>query len=74
MRQNLALVLGIQGKYDEAIQVAQAELDPQQAKANIAYLQAMMQKPPGLTTIFLTSKTRQAGDDLTRLTRFERTI
>lgn len=44
VRQNLALVLGIQGKYDEAIQVAQAELDPKQAKANIAYLQAMMQK------------------------------
>ncbi|TYC49176.1 tetratricopeptide repeat protein [Rhodobacterales bacterium] len=44
VRQNLALVLGIQGKYDEAIQVAEAELDPNQAKANIAYLQAMMQK------------------------------
>jgi len=44
VRQNLALVLGVQGKYDEAIQVAQAELDPQQAKANIEYLRAMMQK------------------------------
>lgn len=47
VRQNLALVLGIQGKYDEAIQVAQAELDPQQAKANIAYLRSMMQKRQG---------------------------
>jgi len=47
VRQNLALVLGIQGKYDEAIQVAQAELDPQQAKANIAYLREMMQKRQG---------------------------
>jgi Flp pilus assembly protein TadD len=44
VRQNLALVLGIQGKFDEAIQVAQAEIDPQQAKANIAYLRTMMQK------------------------------
>ncbi|MCK7614059.1 tetratricopeptide repeat protein [Roseibium sediminicola] len=44
VRQNLALVLGIQGKYDEAIQVAQAELDPQQAKANIDYLRHMMEK------------------------------
>ncbi len=44
VRQNLALVLGIQGKYDEAIQVAQTELDPRQAKANIAYLQTMMKK------------------------------
>ncbi|WP_305988897.1 tetratricopeptide repeat protein [Roseibium sp. MMSF_3544] len=44
VRQNLALVLGIQGKFDEAIQVAQAELDPRQAEANIAYLRTMMQK------------------------------
>ncbi|MEL7528754.1 MAG: tetratricopeptide repeat protein [Pseudomonadota bacterium] len=43
VRQNLALVLGVQGKYDEAVEVATAELDPRQAKANIAYLQAMMQ-------------------------------
>ncbi|MEM9633510.1 MAG: tetratricopeptide repeat protein [Pseudomonadota bacterium] len=43
VRQNLALVLGIQGKYDEAIQVAQAELDPRQAEANIAYLRSMME-------------------------------
>ncbi|WP_299810238.1 tetratricopeptide repeat protein [uncultured Roseibium sp.] len=47
VRQNLALVLGVQGKYDEAIQVAQAELDPQQAKANIAYLRSMMQNRQG---------------------------
>ncbi|WP_297583451.1 tetratricopeptide repeat protein [Roseibium sp.] len=47
VRQNLALVLGIQGKYDEAIQVAQAELDPRQAEANIAYLRSMMQKRQG---------------------------
>ncbi len=47
VRQNLALVLGIQGKYDEAIQVAQAEIDPQQAQANIAYLKTMMQRRQG---------------------------
>ncbi|WP_208996947.1 tetratricopeptide repeat protein [Roseibium denhamense] len=47
VRQNLALVLGVQGKYDEAIQVARAELDPQQAKANIQYLQAMMKQRQG---------------------------
>lgn len=44
VRQNLALVLGVQGKYDEAIQVAQSELDPRQAKANIAYLKSMMEQ------------------------------
>ncbi|MEM5581207.1 MULTISPECIES: tetratricopeptide repeat protein [unclassified Roseibium] len=47
VRQNLALVLGVQGKYDEAIQVAQSELDPQQAKANIAYLRTMMKNRNG---------------------------
>ncbi len=47
VRQNLALVLGIQGKYDEAIQVARAELDPRQAEANIAYLRSMMQQRQG---------------------------
>ncbi|MTI43911.1 Flp pilus assembly protein TadD [Roseibium hamelinense] len=44
IRQNLALVLGLQGKFDQAIQVAQAEIDPKQAEANIAYLRQMLQK------------------------------
>ena len=43
VRQNLALVLGIQGKTEEAVQVATAELDPRQAEANIAYLRSMIQ-------------------------------
>lgn len=43
VRQNLALVLGVQGKFDEAVEVATAELDPRQAQANIAYLRNMMQ-------------------------------
>ncbi|WP_417688017.1 tetratricopeptide repeat protein [Roseibium sp.] len=42
VRQNLALVLGIQGKYGEAEQVASAELDPRQAEANVAYLRQML--------------------------------
>lgn len=47
VRQNLALVLGVQGKYDEAIEVAQSELDPRQAKANIAYLKSMIEQRQG---------------------------
>lgn len=43
VRQNLALVLGIQGKVEEAVEVATSELDPRQAEANIAYLRNMMQ-------------------------------
>lgn len=42
VRQNLALVLGVQGKFDEAEKVATAELDPQEAEANIAYLRSML--------------------------------
>ncbi|ODN65599.1 hypothetical protein [Methylobrevis pamukkalensis] len=42
IRQNLALVLGLQGKYGEAEAVARNELDPEQAAANIAYLKSMM--------------------------------
>ncbi|NVK36215.1 MAG: tetratricopeptide repeat protein [Rhodobacteraceae bacterium] len=44
IRQNLALALGVQGKYSEAIQIAQSEIDPKQAEANIAYLRHMLQK------------------------------
>ncbi|WP_417671006.1 tetratricopeptide repeat protein [Roseibium sp.] len=42
VRQNLALVLGVQGKFQEAEQVARAELDPRQAEANIDYLRQML--------------------------------
>ena len=42
IRQNLALALGLQGKFAEAQQVALNELDPQQAEANIAYLRAVL--------------------------------
>ncbi len=42
IRQNLALVIGLQGRFDEAEAVARTEIDPDQAKANIAYLRAML--------------------------------
>jgi Flp pilus assembly protein TadD len=42
IRQNLALSLGLQGKFAEAEQVARAELSPEQADANVAYLKAMV--------------------------------
>ena len=37
MRQNLALVLAIQGKYAEAEQLARKDLPPEQAAANLKY-------------------------------------
>jgi Flp pilus assembly protein TadD len=42
VRQNLALVVGLQGRLDEAEQIASHELSPDQAKANVAYLRGML--------------------------------
>jgi Flp pilus assembly protein TadD len=42
VRQNLALAVGLQGRFDEAEQIASHELSPEQAKANIQYLRSMM--------------------------------
>ncbi len=42
VRQNLALVLGLQGKYDEATQVASADLAAGEAQANTALLRKMV--------------------------------
>jgi Flp pilus assembly protein TadD len=42
IRQNLALVVGLQGRFDEAEKIAGAELSPEQAKANVAYLKSML--------------------------------
>lgn len=42
VRQNLALVVGLQGRFDEAQQIASAELSPEQAAANMAYLRDML--------------------------------
>ncbi len=42
VRQNLALVLGLQGKYDEATQVAAVDLPPADAQANTALLRKMV--------------------------------
>jgi len=45
VRQNLALVLGLQGKFKEAESVANNELSKEQAAANISYLRAMLRQP-----------------------------
>jgi Flp pilus assembly protein TadD len=42
VRQNLALVVGLQGRFDEAEQIASQELPPEQAKANVAYLRKLL--------------------------------
>ncbi len=42
VRQNLALVVGLQGRFQEAEQIASQELSPEQAQANVAYLRSML--------------------------------
>jgi Flp pilus assembly protein TadD len=42
VRQNLALVVGLQGRFGEAEKIASHELSPQQAQANVAYLRSML--------------------------------
>ena len=42
VRQNLALVIGLQGRFQEAEEMATRELSPDQASANVAYLRSML--------------------------------
>jgi Flp pilus assembly protein TadD len=66
VRQNLALVVGLQGRFPEAEGIARADLPPDEAAANVAYLRQMLaQKSPAATTSTL-KKTmgRRAVDGL----------
>lgn len=49
-RQNLALVVGLQGRFDEADKIARADLPPDQADANVAYLRDMLSRQPSSST------------------------
>jgi Flp pilus assembly protein TadD len=42
VRQNLALVIGLQGRFDEARAIYAAELSPDQVEANMAYVRSML--------------------------------
>lgn len=45
IRQNLALVVGLQGRFDEATKLAQEDLPPEQVQENMAYLKKMLSRP-----------------------------
>jgi Flp pilus assembly protein TadD len=45
IRQNLALVVGLQGRFEEASTLAREDLPPEQVQANMAYLQKMLSQP-----------------------------
>ena len=48
VRQNLALVVGLQGRFAEAETIARADLPPDEAAANVAYLKRMLSQPNAL--------------------------
>ena len=45
VRQNLALAVGLQGRFAEAETIARADLPPDEAAANVAYLKQMLAQP-----------------------------
>jgi Flp pilus assembly protein TadD len=44
VRQNLGLVVGLQGRFAEAEAIVKADLPPDQAAANVAYLKDMLSR------------------------------
>lgn len=44
VRQNLALVVGLQGRFDDAEKIAAADLPPAEAEANVSYLREMLEQ------------------------------
>ena len=56
VRQNLALVLGLQGKFDEARQVAAVDLTADQARSSMTFLRNMVSSPSQVAS-------RDAPDD-----------
>ena len=56
VRQNLALVVGLQGRFAEAEKIASAEISPDQAKANVAYLEEMLAQRNTWQALKTTSK------------------
>ncbi len=62
VRQNLAMVLGLQGKFEEARQVASVDMTEQDAKSSMAYMRNMLAN----STQFAAAKpgdANEAGDD-----------
>jgi Flp pilus assembly protein TadD len=47
VRQNLALVVGLQGRFGEAETIVRADLPPEEAAANVAYLKDMLSRDGG---------------------------
>jgi Flp pilus assembly protein TadD len=61
VRQNLALVVGLQGRFEEAEKVARADLPPDAAAANVAYLRKMLAEPNSWKKLAEKDKRPKAG-------------
>ena len=59
VRQNLALVLGLQGKFEEAERVASGDLPPDEARANVAYLREVLKQPDPIKSIAAPKKPKR---------------
>ena len=57
VRQNLALVVGLQGRFTEAEGIARADLPSDEAAANVAYLRQLLEQQDGLKS---TNRANQA--------------
>lgn len=60
VRQNLALVVGLQGRFDEAEKIASQELSPEQAQANVTYLRQMLAQQNAWSQLKDQDKTKPA--------------
>jgi Flp pilus assembly protein TadD len=61
VRQNLALVVGLQGRFAEAEGIARADLPPEEAAANVAYLRQMLAQQDDWKKFGRRPPTRAAG-------------
>jgi Flp pilus assembly protein TadD len=61
VRQNLALVVGLQARFQEAEQIASRELDPQQAAANLQYLRGMLAQQDSWKQLAADGKPKKSG-------------
>lgn len=58
VRQNLALVVGLQGRFAEAETIVKADLPPEEAAANVAYLKQMLNRNDGAQRLSARAESR----------------
>jgi Flp pilus assembly protein TadD len=60
VRQNLALVVGLQGRFSEAEKIAREELSQQQADTNVTYLRSMLSQQNSWSKLAANDKAKSA--------------